>query len=91
MTTWDDVKKRQTAVSKEEMSIIDTLSYLQVQRMKRGITQSEFAKKIGMTQPQLAKIENLDSVPTLATLNRYAAGLGLQINLSVVPLEKQNS
>lgn len=32
-----------------------------------------------MTQPQLAKIENLDSIPTLPTLNKYAAGLGLQI------------
>lgn len=91
MRTWDEIKKKQTAISKEEMAIIDTLSFLQVQRMKQGITQSEFAKKIGMTQPQLAKIEKLDSVPTLTTLNRYAAGLGLQINLSVAPLEKQNS
>ena len=39
-----------------------------------------------MTQPQLAKIENLDSIPTLPTLNKYAAGLGLQIKLSFSPL-----
>ncbi len=35
-----------------------------------------------MTQPQLAKIENLE----LPTLNKYAAGLGLQIKLSISPL-----
>lgn len=29
-----------------------------------------------MTQPQLAKIENLDSIPTLPTLNKYAAIIG---------------
>ena len=50
--------------------------------MQKGI----IGKKIGMTQPQLAKIENLDSIPTLPTLNKYAAGLGLQIKLSISPL-----
>lgn len=37
-----------------------------------------------MKQPQLAKIERLDSLPTLATLNRYARGLGKEIRLSIV-------
>lgn len=86
MTTWADIKKSQTAIPEEEMTLIDTLSFLQVQRIKQGITQTEFAKRIGMTQPQLAKIENVDSTPTLTTLNKYAAGLGLQIKLSILPL-----
>lgn len=90
MRTWDEIKKNQTVISKEEQSIISTLSFLQVQRMKQGISQSDFAKRIGMTQPQLAKIERLDSVPTLTTLNRYAEGLGLQINLSIEPLKNGN-
>nr|WP_309295932.1 helix-turn-helix transcriptional regulator [Limosilactobacillus caecicola] len=79
--------KNQTAVSKEELSLVDTLSFLETQRIKQGISQTDFAKRIGMTQPQLAKIENLDSTPTLATLNKYAAGLGLQIRLSISPLK----
>ena len=37
-----------------------------------------------MKQSQLAKIEQLDSTPTLATLNRYAKGLGLGIQIKVV-------
>ena len=86
MRKWEDIDKHQTVATKEELSIIDTLSFLEVQRIKQGISQTEFAKKIGMTQPQLAKIENLDSIPTLPTLNKYAAGLGLQINLSISPL-----
>lgn len=86
MRKWEDIDKHQTVATKEELSIIDTLSFLEVQRIKQSISQTEFAKKIGMTQPQLAKIENLDSIPTLPTLNKYAAGLGLQIKLSISPL-----
>lgn len=86
MKTWKNIKANQTAIPKEEMSLIDTLSFLQAQRIKQGITQTEFAKRINMTQPQLAKIENMDSTPTLATLNKYAAGLGLEIRLSISPL-----
>lgn len=37
-----------------------------------------------MKQSQLAKIEQLDSTPTLTTLNRYAKGLGLAIQIKVV-------
>lgn len=86
MRKWEDIDKHQTVATKEELSIIDTLSFLEGQRIKQGISQTEFAKKIGMAQPQLAKIENLDSIPTLPTLNKYAAGLGLQIKLSISPL-----
>ncbi|NMV53535.1 helix-turn-helix transcriptional regulator [Lactobacillus reuteri] len=87
MRTWKQIRENQTAIPEEELSLIDTLSFLQAQRIKQGISQTEFAKRINMTQPQLAKIENLDSTPTLATLNKYAKGLGLEIKLSILPLE----
>lgn len=87
MRTWKDIRENQTSIPKEELSLIDTLSFLQAQRIKQGISQTEFAGRINMTQPQLAKIENLDSTPTLATLNKYAKGLGLEIKLSILPLE----
>ena len=87
MKTWEDIRENQTSIPKEELSLIDTLSFLQAQRIKQGVTQTEFAKRINMTQPQLAKIESLDSTPTLSTLNKYAKGLGLEIKLSILPLE----
>lgn len=34
-----------------------------------------------MKQSQLAKIEQLDSTPTLTTLNRYAKGLTIRIKV----------
>ncbi len=85
MMTWDDFKKQPSSLSQDEIDIINTLSMLQATRIKRGITQKQLAEKSGLSQPQIAKIENLDSMPTLKTLRRYAAGLGLKINLEVVP------
>ncbi|MGK4128484.1 helix-turn-helix domain-containing protein, partial [Ligilactobacillus saerimneri] len=58
MNTWDDLLKNQTALTKEEVYIIDSLSSLVVQRIKRGITQAELAKQMGMSQSQLARLEN---------------------------------
>lgn len=87
MTTLKDIRENQTAIPREELSLIDALSFLQALRIRQGISQTEFAERINMTQPQLAKIENLDSTPSLATLNKYAKGLGLEIKLSILPLE----
>lgn len=86
MKTWSDITNNQTVLTEEELSIINTLSFLEAQRIQQGLTQSEFARRIGMSQPQLAKIESMESIPTLTTLNKYAAGLGLEIRLTVAPL-----
>ena len=86
MTTWNDMKKDLKSIKPEEMTAIESLAYLQVQRIKRGISQVELADRIGMKQPQLAKIENMTSIPSLSTLNRYAKGLGLVATVSFKPL-----
>lgn len=79
MNTWDDLLKNQTALTKEEVYIIDSLSSLVVERIKRGITQAELAKQMGMSQSQLARLENLDYFPEITMLYKYAAGLAAQI------------
>ena len=84
MDDWTLFKNSIQNISKDEIKLIDTLSYLQAERIRRGISQTELAKKIGIKQSQLAKIEQLDSTPILATLNRYAKGLGLAIQIKVI-------
>ncbi|MGX7021232.1 hypothetical protein [Pediococcus ethanolidurans] len=37
-----------------------------------------------MKPSQLSKIEALDSIPTFATLNRYANGLGHELEIKIV-------
>lgn len=87
MGTWKEFKSTIQSISKDEMAIIDTLSVLQAERIKRDISQKEFAEKIGMKQPQLAKIERMESMPSLTTLNRYARGLGLELKMTIQPME----
>ena len=84
MTTWEDFSQKLKKDNPEKLAIIKTLADLESERIKQGISQKDFAEKIGMKQPQLAKIERLDSLPTLATLNRYARRLGKEIRLSIV-------
>jgi len=86
MLTWHEYKQRLKSISTEDQLVMDALNKLQAERLKRGISQKDFARTIKMQQSQLAKLEQLDSLPTLKTLNRYANGLGLQVTLSVTPL-----
>ena len=65
-----------------EMRIEQDLAAL---REARGLSQNALAKRIGVSQPLVARLEagrvkNL----TLRTLARYAAGVGAQIRLQVV-------
>lgn len=75
MTTWNNFKKEINSIDQAKMKILDQLALLHAERIKRGISQVELAKRIGMTQSQLAKIENLDSVPSVKVLKQYARAL----------------
>lgn len=48
----------------------------------REITQAQLAKKIGMSQSQLAKIETLETTPKIDTLLRILNGLGITLSLT---------
>lgn len=72
MTTWNNFKKEINSIDQSEMSSLDQLALLHAERIKKGISQTELAKRIGMAQSQLAKVESLDSVPSVKTLKQYA-------------------
>ena len=50
MDDWTLFKNSIQNISKDEIKLIDTLSYLQAERIRSGISQTELAKKIGMKQ-----------------------------------------
>ena len=75
MTTWNNFKKEINSIDQSEMSLLDQLVLLHAERVKQGISQTELAKRIGITQSQLAKIENLGSVPSVKILKQYARAL----------------
>lgn len=54
-----------------------------VQRRKiLGLTQDEVAKKAGLTQAQIARLENSSQIPRVDTLIKVAIALGLNIKLN---------
>ncbi len=81
----NDIEDSFSSIPEDEKVIIDTMAELYAERIKYHISQKEFSERINIKQPQLAKLEMLDSVPTLVTLNRYALGLGLKLKIGLVP------
>lgn len=48
-------------------------------REARGLSQADLARLIGSTQPAIARLEAGGIAPTIETLDRIAAALGLQL------------
>jgi len=58
-------------------------------REKVGLTQREFADKVGMKQSQLARIESGKQVPKLQTLAKIAAIAGYEVEVNLISTEKK--
>ena len=50
-------------------------------RKKAGLTQSELAKRIGADKSYISRIERGITIPTVSTLYRLVAAMGLAIEL----------
>jgi DNA-binding XRE family transcriptional regulator len=75
--------KRKVQEYLSEMMIEQKLAAL---RTERGMTQSQLAKRLGVSQPHIAKLEagrakNME----LHTLCRWATALGAKLTVDVVP------
>ena len=53
-------------------------------RIKRGLSQRELAKRAGMQQPTLARVES-GKTGSLRTLQRVADALNADVRVSIVP------
>ncbi len=52
-------------------------------RLRRGLTQTELAKKIGTRQPVISRLERGEGNPSLDTLQRIAQALDVSLNVSL--------
>lgn len=54
-------------------------------RNEEGITQAELAKRTGIAQSELSKIETGEANPSLKRINRIAKGLGRKVQITFAP------
>ncbi len=52
-------------------------------RLKRGLTQSQLAQKIGTKQTAIARLESGTYNPTIKFLNKVAKALGAKLSFSI--------
>jgi ribosome-binding protein aMBF1 (putative translation factor) len=54
-------------------------------RAEHGITQTELARRLGMKQPAVARLEAGEHNPSLDTLARLSSALGIDFHIRVTP------
>ncbi len=52
-------------------------------RKQKKMTQQDIAKKLGVSQQQVAKIEKQNNSPTLTVITKYADALDLKLDIKV--------
>lgn len=66
----------------EEENREELRAMLNAMRLKAGLTQSEVAKRMGISSPAVSQLEHNIMNASLETLERYAAACGTHIKLS---------
>lgn len=60
----------------------DVVARLKAERERRGLSLADMLRRTGMTREALSRLENHQSPnPTIRTLARYAAAIGLELHL----------
>ena len=54
-------------------------------RKATGLTQKELSLRTGIAQGDISKLENGNGNPSLRTLKRLAAGMGMNVRIEFVP------
>ena len=54
-------------------------------RVASGLTQAEVAKRMGITQPTIARLES-GHKPSFKTLERYAEAVGARLAIDLLPI-----
>ena len=55
-------------------------------RRASGMTQKGLAERTGIAQGDISKLENGSANPSLRTLQRLAAGMGMKVEIAFTPL-----
>ena len=56
-------------------------------RRQSGLTQKELSERTGITQGDISKLERGNANPSLSTVQRLAAGMGMTVKLEFIPIK----
>lgn len=59
-------------------------------REETGLTQAQLAQATGINQANISRLENGTGNPSLQTLKRLAAGMGMKLKLEFVPIRNSS-
>lgn len=57
-------------------------------RQAKNLTQEQLAEVTGINQANISRLENGTGNPSLRTLKRLAAGMGMELKLEFVPIAR---
>ena len=57
-------------------------------RKASGLTQKQLSERTGIAQADISKLESGNANPSLRTLQRLAAGMGMQVKIEFLPLRQ---
>jgi transcriptional regulator with XRE-family HTH domain len=83
-TSWNEIKARR-AESPERQHGYDRAGRairLALERERRGLSQRQLAELVGTTQSAIARLEGGHISPSLPTLDRIAAALGVEVTVT---------
>jgi DNA-binding XRE family transcriptional regulator len=77
-------KPRVKRAFQQESRVLNIGISLARERKKKGLTQGQVAKQIGTSIPQVSRTERRPDHSNVQTLMRYAAVMGLELDLRLV-------
>lgn len=88
MKTWEDYKNHVKEASPQERAnmeqieeVASIIGGMVMRREELGLSQRELAKRCGLTQSALARLETCRTIPQLDTLLKVMKPLGLTLQL----------
>ena len=94
MRTFDDMlsKQLENEEFKKEYEAIqpemDVIRAIVDARTSQNLTQNELAKRTGINQADISKLENGTRNPSVNLLKRLAEGMGMVLKIEFVPKQK---
>ena len=94
MRTFDDMlsKQLENEEFKKEYEAIqpemDVIRAIVDARTSQNLTQNELAKRTGINQADISKLENGTRNPSVNLLKRLAEGMGMSLKIEFIPKQK---